>query len=79
MIVVDASAVLDGLLGAAEHECIARCLGGAVQPLAAPDLLDVEVLGVLHRWERRKQISNSRAQQALAGSRRRRAPAADVG
>ena len=66
MIVVDASAVLDGLLGAAERELIARCLVGAVQPLAAPDLLDVEVLSVLRRWERRKEINSSRAQQALA-------------
>jgi predicted nucleic acid-binding protein len=66
VIVVDASAVLDGLLGAAEREFIARCLVGAVQPLAAPDLLDVEVLSVLRRWERRKEINSSRAQQALA-------------
>jgi predicted nucleic acid-binding protein len=66
VIVVDASAVLDGLLSAAEHEHIARCLTGALAPLAAPDLLDVEVLSVLRRWERRKAVSTSRALQALA-------------
>ncbi len=66
MIVVDASAVLDALLGATEHEYLARCVVGAVQPLAAPDLLDVEILSVLRRWERRSEISNARAVQALA-------------
>lgn len=65
MIVVDASAVLDGLLAGAEHEQIVGVLAGAHQPLAAPDLLDVEVLSVLRRWERRNEISSFRAQQAL--------------
>ena len=66
MIVVDASAVLDGLLSAAKHEHVARCLTGASAPLAAPDLLDVEVLSVLRRWERHREISSSRGLQALA-------------
>ncbi|MGI8411069.1 MAG: type II toxin-antitoxin system VapC family toxin [Solirubrobacteraceae bacterium] len=65
MIVVDASAVLDGLLDAATHADIAACLGGAGDSLAAPDLIDVEVLSVLRRWERRREISATRAQQAL--------------
>jgi predicted nucleic acid-binding protein len=64
--VVEASAVLDGLLSATEHEHIACCSTGALTPLAAPDLLDVEVLSVLRPWQRRKAISTSRARQALA-------------
>ncbi len=65
MIVLDASVVLDGLLDAATHADIAACLGGAGDPLAAPDLIDLEVLSVLRRWERRGQVGSSRAQQAL--------------
>jgi predicted nucleic acid-binding protein len=65
VIVVDASAVLDGLLNAGEHEQIARCLVGVTGQLAAPDLLDVEILSVLRRWERRREISTARARQAL--------------
>ncbi|HEX4107212.1 MAG TPA: type II toxin-antitoxin system VapC family toxin [Solirubrobacteraceae bacterium] len=64
MIVLDASAVLDGLLDAATHPGIAACLAGADDPLAAPDLIDVEVLSVLRRWERRGEISAPRAKQA---------------
>jgi hypothetical protein len=47
VIVADASAVIDGLLNAGEHPHISACLTGAIDPLAAPDLLDVEVLSVL--------------------------------
>lgn len=65
MIVADASAVLDGLLDAAAHAEIAACLSGASEPLAAPDLIDVEVVSVLRRWERRGEITATRAQQAL--------------
>ena len=65
MIVVDASAVLDGLLDAGRHEAIARCLVGATATLAAPDLLDIEVMNVLRRWERRNEITSARAVQAL--------------
>jgi len=65
VIVADASAVIDGLLNAAEHPHIAACLAGAIDPLAAPDLLDVEVLSVLRRWEHRREISARRAEQAL--------------
>ena len=65
MIVVDASAVLDGLLDPATHVDIAAYLAGAAAPLAAPDLVDVEVLSVLRRWELRTEISARRAQRAL--------------
>jgi predicted nucleic acid-binding protein len=33
--------------------------------LAAPDLLDIEVLHVLRRWEHRREITTTRARQAL--------------
>ena len=65
MIVVDASAVLDGLLDARTKANIATHLSGAGEPLAAPDLVDVEVLSVLRRWERRGEIAAPRARQAL--------------
>jgi predicted nucleic acid-binding protein len=65
VIVVDASAVLDGLLDPAAHGDIAAVLAGAAEPLAAPDMLDVEVLSVLRRWERRRTIGVVRARQAL--------------
>ncbi len=65
MIVLDASAVLDGLLDAAAYAALAALLSGAGEPLAAPDLLDVETLSVLRRWERRGEIDGRRARQAL--------------
>jgi predicted nucleic acid-binding protein len=65
LIVADASAVLDGLLDAGAHSDIAACLAGSAGPLAALDLIDVEVLSVLRRWERRQEISARRARQAL--------------
>ena len=65
MIVIDASAALDGLLNAEANAEIAAWLAGALEPLAAPDLIDVEVLSVLRRWERRGEMTGSRAQQAL--------------
>lgn len=65
MIVLDASALLDGLLDPAAHDDIAVCLSGSAGALAAPDLIDVEVLSVLRRWERLTEITASRARQAL--------------
>jgi predicted nucleic acid-binding protein len=65
VIVVDASAVLDGLLDAGQHEAIVRCLVGSTAQLAAPDLLDVEIVSVLRRCERHKEIANARAIRAL--------------
>lgn len=65
MIVVDASAVLDGLLDATANAEIAAYLSGGGDRLAAPDLIDVEVPSVLRRWERRRDISARRAEQAL--------------
>ena len=65
MIVTDASAVLDVLLHPADVAPLAKLLLASTDPLAAPDLLDVEVLSVLCRWERRGDITARRAAQAL--------------
>jgi predicted nucleic acid-binding protein len=65
VIVVDASAALDGLLAAATNAGIAWRIVGGDAPLAAPDLIDVEVMGVLRRWEARGEITAARAHQAL--------------
>jgi predicted nucleic acid-binding protein len=65
VIVVDASAVLDGLLDPDGQPEIAAVLVGAREPVAAPDLLDVEVLHVLRRWEHRGEITAARARQTL--------------
>jgi predicted nucleic acid-binding protein len=65
VIVADASAVIDGLLDAEGHAHIAEALAGTGGAIAAPDLLDVEVLSVLRRWERRREISTARARQVL--------------
>src|SRR5436190_4329839 len=65
VIVVDASAVLDGLLDATDHPQVALVLSGAMDPLAAPDLLDVEVLSVLRRWEQRGEVTSARARLAF--------------
>lgn len=65
MIVVDASAVIDGLLDARSHSAVSLILSGSAEPLAAPDLLDLEVAGVLRRWEGRGQIATVRAREAL--------------
>lgn len=63
MIVLDASAVLDGLLSAATSPRLAALLVGAEDRLAAPDLLDVEAMSVLRRWERRGELDDRRARQ----------------
>jgi predicted nucleic acid-binding protein len=47
VIVLDASAALDGLLDPVGHADIAVWLSGSAEPLAAPDLIDVEVMSVL--------------------------------
>ena len=65
MIVVDASAALDGLLDPAGQPAIAALLSGSGEPLAAPDLIDVEVMSVLRRWERAREITAARAREAL--------------
>jgi len=64
MIVVDASAMVDALLGvtgALEHR-----LSQPGETAHAPHLLDLEVAQVLRRWVSRNLIAASRAQAALS-------------
>ncbi len=65
MIVVDASAVLEMLLGGAASTWVARRVATATHGLHAPELLDLEVAQVLRRLEREKTISAARGKSAL--------------
>jgi predicted nucleic acid-binding protein len=66
MIVVDASAVLDVLLGTAGSEVVAQRLTRNGDMLVAPHLLDVEVVQVLRRHASAQRLAPDRARQALA-------------
>ena len=66
MIVVDASAALEMLLCGPRGESVAALLFDSHEALAAPHLLDVEVLQVLRRLVRRGEVSAARAEQAIA-------------
>lgn len=65
MIVVDASAALELLLGTERGATWRKALSGGSERLCAPELLDVELLHVLRRYERAGEISSARAQSAL--------------
>lgn len=63
MIVVDASALVERLLGTAVGHRVKAAIGGA--PAIAPDLLDAEVAATLRALERRGQLTARRAGAAL--------------
>ena len=63
MIVVDASAMVDALIGVTDG--LRRRLGEPNETLHAPHLLDLEVAQVLHRWVSRNLMTASRAKAAL--------------
>lgn len=65
MIVADASVVVDLLLARGEAAALAELLLGD-EPVVAPHLLDLEVAQVLRRWNRRGELDDERAHQALA-------------
>ncbi len=65
MIVTDASAVIDVLVDPPGDEVLSDLLLRSDEALAAPDLLDVEVLSVLRRWQRLGHITSNRGRQAL--------------
>ena len=65
MIVVDASAVLELLLGAGQARSIAARVLGPEEAVHAPHLLDVEVAQVLRRYARIGELSEERASEAL--------------
>lgn len=65
MLVADASAVVEILMATPTGFAIERRLFGAAEPVAAPHLLDVEVLHVIRRFNRTNQLTTARAEQAL--------------
>ena len=64
MIVADASFIVEFLLNAADSPRVANLVAGE-DVLAAPVLLDYEVMSALRRQVFTKEISNTRAQAAL--------------
>ena len=65
MIVLDASTVIDLLLGSRAADRIAARLADPDETLHAPHLLDLEVAQVLRRYEAAGLVSTVRARQAL--------------
>ena len=65
MIVVDASALLEALLGTAASAAVTRRIFEAGQTLHAPHLLDVEVAQVLRRYAIAGDLDDQRARAAL--------------
>jgi len=65
MIVVDASAALELLLGTQRGTAWREALSRRHERLCAPYLLDVEVLHVLRRYERAGDVSSARGLAAL--------------
>lgn len=61
MIVVDASAMVEALVGPRPHPALLHAL--AHEPIAAPHLLDLEVLSVLRGLERGRRIDPVDAEQ----------------
>ena len=66
MIVIDASAILEALLGTSSGEAVGRKLAEPGQSLHAPHLLDLEVAQVLRRYAVRRDLRPDRADEALA-------------
>jgi predicted nucleic acid-binding protein len=66
MLVVDASAIAELLLGRTAGETVAQQLGEHEFDLHAPHLLDVEVLSALRRVSATGDASTARATEALA-------------
>lgn len=62
---LDASAVLDQLLGTPRGGRVSALMAAEVGPMIAPHLIDLEVAQVLRRLEAAGQITPARALQAL--------------
>lgn len=69
MIVIDASATLEFLLGTDAGERVGARITAAAETLHAPHLLDLEVANALRRWVRQGRVPATRAQAALADLR----------
>ena len=65
MIVLDASAVLELLLGTPTGRSVADRIASPEETLHAPHLLDLEVAQVLRRYEAAKTLTPERAGEAL--------------
>jgi predicted nucleic acid-binding protein len=65
LIVIDASAVLELLLGTDRADQIASRAFAAEEQLHAPHLLDVEITQALRRLVKLKEVTEPRARQAL--------------
>ena len=65
MLVADASAVVEILMATPTGFAIEQRMFRSGEPVAAPHLLDVEVLHVIRRFHRTHQLTAARAEQAL--------------
>ncbi len=65
MIVTDASAVLELLLNSDAAQAVRDRVFARGQSMHAPHLLDLEVLQVVRRWVRRRQVDPDRAAEML--------------
>ena len=65
MIVLDASAALELLLGTPLSAAVGALALRSDESLHAPHLIDVEVTQVLRRWARRGAMNGARGQEAL--------------
>jgi predicted nucleic acid-binding protein len=65
LIVLDASAVLELLLGTPRGEAVAMRISRPDETLHAPHLLDLEVVQVLRRYEAKGLVTRARAEEAL--------------
>ena len=64
MIVSDCSAILSFLLDPAENESVGVAVGNA-DCLAAPDLIDIELMSALRRLESLRRISTAGAERVI--------------
>lgn len=65
MLVIDASAVVEILMVTPRGHAIEEYVFGSGEPLAAPHLIDVEVLHVFRRFHRQRLLTTERCKQAL--------------
>lgn len=65
MLVADASAIVELLMATPDGLAIEDCLFAGGEIVAAPHLLDVEVLHVLRRLDRTERVTARRSEQML--------------
>jgi predicted nucleic acid-binding protein len=62
-VIVDSSAFLEVLIGGPRSEAVLQAIGG--EDMAAPDLINIEVLSVLRRLRRNRVVSGDRVDVAV--------------